>query len=381
MKMSDKRLSQTEIVMTVFPTLYKRTSAGKVQIWFAEVDGDRYRTTSGQRDGKKTTTEWTIAKPKNEGRANATSAAEQAVAEVNAEYLKKLARDYHETLETVDEAMRFKPMLATKWADRKDKVSGQVHMQPKLDGMRCIAKADGLWSREGKPIYGAPHVFEQLKPLFERYPDLIIDGELYNHDLKDDFNQIVSAAKKQKPTEEDLAVSREKLQYWVYDLPSQTVDFGLRNSVLQNIIDFDLSGEHNIVITPTLSAFPDDIDRIAAEYIEAGYEGAMVRLPGKYENKRSNTLIKWKEMQDEEFSIVDIQEGDGNRSGMAARVVVSLPDGRHFSAGLIGNVSYCKQLLAERDEHIGKLGTVVFQNYTPDGVPRFPKFKGVRDYE
>lgn len=32
--------------MQTFPTLYKRTSAGKVQIWFAEVDGDRYRTTS-----------------------------------------------------------------------------------------------------------------------------------------------------------------------------------------------------------------------------------------------------------------------------------------------------------------------------------------------
>jgi DNA ligase 1 len=379
--------------MQTFPTLYKRTSAGKVQIWFAEVDGDRYRTTSGQQDGKKTTTEWTIAKPKNEGRANATSAAEQAVAEVNAEYLKKLARDYHETLDTVDEAMRFKPMLASKWADRKDKVSGQVFMQPKLDGMRCIAKADGLWSREGKPIYGAPHIFELLKPIFDKYPDTIIDGELYNHNLKDDFNQIVSAAKKQKPSEEDLAVSREKLQYWVYDLPSRNdalteralrdETFGERIRVLNNMIKnrHELFLSPHIVITPTIITFAEDVDEHAAEYIEAGFEGAMVRTEGKYENKRSNTLIKWKEFQDEEFTIVDIQEGDGNRSGMAARVVVSLPDGRHFSAGLIGNVSYCKQLLAERNEHIGKLGTVVFQNYTPDGVPRFPKFKGVRDYE
>jgi DNA ligase-1 len=368
--------------MQTFPTLYKRTSSGKVQIWFAEVDGERYRTTSGQQDGKKTTTEWTVAKPKNEGRANATTAEQQAVAEVEAEYEKKLARDYHMSLDRIDEAMRFKPMLASKWADRKDKVSGQVHMQPKLDGMRCIAKADGLWSREGKPIYGAPHVFEQLKPIFDMYPDTIFDGELYNHDLKDDFNQIVSAAKKQKPTEEDLAISREKLQYWVYDLPSVGhLDFSDRLWVLQNTLYLELKGEHNIVTTPSIETSVDDVDKIAAEYIEAGYEGAMVRLPGKYENKRSNTLIKWKEMQDEEFSIVDIQEGDGNRSGMAARVVVSLPDGRHFSAGLIGNVDYCRQLLQERDQHIGKLGTVVFQNYTPDGVPRFPKFKGVRDYE
>ena len=367
--------------MTVFPTLYKRTSAGKVQIWFAEVDGDSYRTTSGQQDGKKTTTEWTIAKPKNEGKANATTGPMQAVAEVNAEYLKKLARDYHETLDTVDEAMRFKPMLATKWSDRKDKVSGKVHIQPKLDGMRCIAKADGLWSREGKPILGAPHIFEQLMPLFDRYPDLIIDGELYNHALKDDFNQIVSAAKKQKPTEDDLAISREKLQYWVYDLPSQNGEFSQRTRVLQNMIDIGLDGEHSIVITPTLETFAEDIDKIAAEYIEAGYEGAMVRLPGGYENKRSNTLIKWKEMQDEEFTILDIQEGDGNRSGMAARVILDLGSGRNFAAGLIGNVAYCTQLLIDREQHIGKKGTVVFQNYTPDGVPRFPKFKTIRDYE
>lgn len=369
--------------MVTFPTLYKRTSTGKVQIWFAEVDGDRYRTTSGQQDGKKTTTKWTVAKPKNEGRANATTAAQQAVAEVNAEYQKKLARDYHETLTTVDEAMRFKPMLASKWSDRKDKVIGQVYMQPKLDGMRCIAKADGLWSREGKPIYGAPHIFNQLKPLFKRYPNLIIDGELYNHDLKDDFNQIVSAAKKQKPTEEDLAVSREKLQYWVYDLPSAGhLDFGARYSLaLMTVSELQHEGEHNIVVTPTLETFAQDVDRIAAEFIDAGYEGAMVRTPGEYENKRSNTLIKWKEFLDEEFTIIDIQEGDGNRAGMAARVVLDLQGDRTFSAGLIGNVDYCQQLLADKDKHIGKKGTVVFQNYTPDGVPRFPKFKSVRDYE
>ena len=369
----------------IYPTLYKRTSTGKVQVWFAEVDGGRYRTTSGQQDGKKTTTEWTVAKPKNEGKANATTAEQQAVAEVEAEYEKKLTRDYHRQLDTVDVAMRFKPMLATKWSDRKAMLGtvAKVFVQPKLDGIRCIVNKDGMWSREGKPIYGAPHIFEQLKHIFVAHPNTIFDGELYNHDLKDDFNQIVSAVKKQKPSEEDLAVSREKLQYWIYDLPSVGhFDFGDRLWALQNMLYLELKGEHNIVTTPSLETSVGDVDKIAAEFIEAGYEGAMVRLDALYENKRSKYLIKWKEMQDEEFSIVDIQEGDGNRSGMAARVVVSLPDGRHFSAGLIGNVDYCRQLLQERDQHIGKLGTVVFQNYTPDGVPRFPKFKGVRwDYE
>lgn len=362
--------------MQTYPTLYKRTSTGKVQIWFAEVDGDRYRTTSGQQDGKKTTTEWTVAKPKNEGRANATTAEQQAVAEVEAEYEKKLARDYHMSVDRIDEAMRFKPMLATKWKDRKDKISGTVHMQPKLDGIRCIANKDGLWTREGKPIYGAPHIHEKLQKYFEYQPHMILDGELYNHDLKDDFNAIVSCVKKQKPTEADLQKSYDTIQYWVYDAPYlNDRGFALRYDHLRELIEAD----SHFTIVETVEVHKDEVDEVAASYIERGFEGAMVRISdSRYENKRSNNLIKWKEFQDEEFDIVDVQEGDGNRSGMAARCVMRLRDGRTFSAGLIGNTDYCRQLLADRNEVIGKKGTIVFQNYTPDGVPRFPKFKGVR---
>ena len=178
--------------MIVHPTIYKRTSSGKVQIWFMESDGDRYRTTSGQRGGKKVTSEWTVAKPKNEGKANATTAEEQALAEVSYAYTNKLDRDYRRELDSIDVETRIKPMLATKWADRKNKIPAMVHMQPKLDGMRCIASKSGLWSREGKPILGAPHIHEGLAEVFALYPNLVIDGELYNHELKDDFNKIIS---------------------------------------------------------------------------------------------------------------------------------------------------------------------------------------------
>lgn len=365
--------------MITHPTIYKRTSSGKVQVWYAEVDGERYRTTSGQIDGEKTTTNWTVAKPKNVGRANETTPEEQAELEVAAEYEKKLARDYHKSMDTIDEAMRFKPMLATKWQDRKATLrgAGVLFMQPKLDGMRCIAKADGLWSREGKPILGAPHIYEMLKPYFDANPDAIFDGELYNHDLKDDFNKIVSAAKKKKPTAADLEVSRQNLQYWIYDMPSVNDLFMARLHALETTIAWN----SHLILTPTEVVDFDEIDERSAAWIEEGYEGAMIRLHQKYENKRSNSLIKWKEMQDEEFTILDIQEGDGNRAGIAARVILRLSDDRTFSAGLIGNVPYCKLMLEQKDRHIGKKGTVVFQNYTPDGVPRFPKFKTVRDYE
>jgi ATP-dependent DNA ligase len=134
--------------MIAHHTLYKRTSTGKVQTWFAEVDGDRYRTTSGQLDGKKTTTEWTICEAKNVGKVNEIDPAGQAVAEVMAMYEHKLARDYHMTPDNVDVAMRFKPMLAHKWKDRKDKITSEyVYVQPKLDGMRCIVNEAGISRR------------------------------------------------------------------------------------------------------------------------------------------------------------------------------------------------------------------------------------------
>lgn len=361
--------------MKTYPTLYKRTTTGKVQIWYAEVDGDSYRTTSGQLDGKKVTTEWTIAKPKNVGRSNETTAEMQAVAEVEAEYEKKLARDYHKTIKSIDTKMRFKPMLATKWTDRSEKIDSKtVYVQPKLDGVRCIATKDGLWTREGKPILGAPHIFEKLKKYFEKDGDLILDGELYNHSLKDDFNKIVSAVKKQKPTAGDLETSKQLIQYWVYDVPSVSKYFTDR---LRHLVD-TVEADTHIIHVETVEVSKDTVEEVAATFIENGFEGAMIRINGKYENKRSNNLIKYKEFQDEEFEIVDIQEGDGNRRAMAARIVLRGSNGANFSAGPIGDVAYCSELLANKDEYIGKMGTVVFQNYTPDGIPRFPKFKGVR---
>lgn len=363
--------------MNEYPTIYKRTSGGKIQIWYAEIDNDRYRTVSGQEDGKKVVSEWTYAKPKNVGKSNATTAEEQAIAQVEAIYEKRLARDYRRSIEDVDIPLYFSPMTALKWQDRKNKIEDKVvYIQPKLDGMRCIAKADGLWSREGKLILGVPHINECLAKLFENNPDLILDGELYNHAFKDDFNSIISACKKQTPTEEEKANARNVIQYHVYDVPSED-KFADRFDYLYSL-PFDNEYLHKV---ETLMIDIDHVDGFADAFIEDGYEGAMIRLNAPYENKRSKSLIKWKEMTDEEFPIIEVLEGEGGRAGIAASVVCGLGDGSTFRAGIIGNVDFCREMLNEKEQYIGKLATIVFQNYTPDGKPRFAKFKAVRDYE
>jgi cytoskeletal protein CcmA (bactofilin family) len=134
---------------------------------------------------------------------------------------------------------------------------------------------------------------------------LILDGELYNHAFKDDFNSIISACKKQTPTEEEKAKARDVIQYHVYDVPSED-RFADRIDYL-HILPFVSEYLHKV---ETLMIDIDHVDEFAGSFIEDGYEGAMVRLNAPYENKRSKSLIKWKEMTDEEFPIIEVLEGD-----------------------------------------------------------------------
>ena len=189
------------------PTLYKKTATGAIQQWQIVMDGDKYRTISGQKDGKKIQNNWTTCKPKNVGKKNATTGEEQAIKEGIAKHDKKLESGYHLNVENVSKKKFYEPMLAQ---DFKNKLRKQTVMnflngsatapaifsQPKLDGIRCIAMREGLFTRTGKPITAVPHIHEALEPFFEKYPNATLDGELYNHAYKDDFNKIIHLVRK-----------------------------------------------------------------------------------------------------------------------------------------------------------------------------------------
>lgn len=354
----------------IYDEIFKLDSKGKLRTWRMEQDGSRFRTIAGLHGGNLVTSEWTQAEPTNVGRSNERDAVAQATFEIEAAYEKKLTREYHRTIEATDNGAHFfKPMLAAKY-----EAFAPGFAQPKLDGVRCIARADGMFSREGKPIPGAPHIFEALAPLFEENPDLILDGELYNHDFKDDFNAIISMVKKANPSPERLAEIRAKVQYHVYDLPSHTGSFDERSDALNDLIE-GLGCEFIIDVETFRIDTATEFDNLHGEWLEKGYEGSMWRADLPYEQKRSKTLRKRKEFQDEEFECVRIEEGLGNWSGMAKRVVCRLPDGREFGAGIKGSMERARDLLNETHNVV----TVQFFAYTPDGVPRFPvatKFHG-----
>jgi DNA ligase 1 len=358
------------------PTLYKKTVSGATQIWYQVIEGNSYYTVSGQLDGALVQSTPTITTPKNVGKANETTAEQQAVLEVEANYKKKLAQGgYHENIEDIDYKKYFEPMLAYDVDKKPIKNWNQViWSQPKFDGIRCIAKKDGLWSRKGKPIVSVPHIMEQLKPLFERFPDAILDGEIYADKFADNFNEIISLARKTKPTKDDLVASQQ-LDYFVYDHASDSLsDYDGRMKMLKiKLGEIDcLLPNIRIIGADRRVHSEEEMNEFICEYLEQGYEGQILRINnGKYENKRTRNLLKHKSFKTAEFVVVDFEEGLGNRSGMAGKCVLQLPDGRPFKAGIRGNRDAYRKYLTEKEKYIGGEATVRFPIYTPDGKPRF----------
>lgn len=365
-----------------FPTIYKRTSKGAIQRWEQQLNPEnpsQYRTISGQVDGKLVEADWTQCEGTNIGKKNERTPEQQAIFEIEANYKKKLDKDYHKDINNIDKAKIFKPMLASEYS--KSKFGFPVYVQPKFDGMRCIATKDGLFTRNGKKIVSCPHIHENLAHYWDEYPDMIFDGELYNHQYKDDFNKIMSLTKKTKPTPKDLAESKKYVQYHVYDLPSVKYnDYSNRLSLLLLTLpnsDIIKKAETTLVDTQ------QQLDSIYELYMDNGYEGQIIRLPdGMYENKRSKNLIKRKEWIDSEFTLVGFEEGKGNWSGKVKKGIFVLNDTKEYSeensfkAGVRGTMEYCEQLLRDKDMYIGTKCTVIYcPQLTPDGKPRFGRVK------
>jgi len=365
------------------PKLFKKREAGGLQEWSIEVEAGKYRTTSGAVGGKMVVSEWTDAVVKNAGRANATSVEDQALSEAQSKWTKKHDGGYREDPAELDSVDLFKPMLAEKVRDYPV-TQFPVYVQPKLDGARCAGRPNGLWSRKGKPWVATPHIELEVVALLKKFPELVLDGELYNHKLHDDFNRIISIIKKQKPTAEELAESEKYAQYHVYDcqfLNEMGLTFKQRQDKLREILA--ASGMKYIVLVDTkLVSDEAEMDAFHAECMEQGYEGSMVRTDTKYENKRTQALLKRKEFIDAEFELEDVEEGKGNAAGLAYKVVVKgAPITGSSRAGMRGNAEFRKDLFINKAKYIGKQVTVRYQNMTPDGKLRIGIMLCIRDYE
>lgn len=390
-------------------TLYKIDTKGKLREWTMHIDGASFYAVKGLVDGKKTTDKATTTIAKNVGRSNETTPESQAELQAQAKFQKKLDSGY--ALNELDAQKKkfYEPMLAHNFKDRQDELVGKYphFSQPKLDGIRCIVRKEGDTligrTRNGKEIECIPHILKSLNGFFLAHPKAILDGELYNHDLRDNFNKITSLVRKQRPIKSDkmtdkafakkqaeyqarVAEAEDTIQYHVYDAPrindvaNENQSFDFRMDELKAKL---MTNKHIILVETSEVYSLGNLNNLYGQYLEQGYEGQMVRKSlSKYDNKRSTSLLKRKEFIDAEYKVMDIDVGNGNRSGTAKHLVCYCPKtNTTFNSNIKGSFEYLKEIYDNRKDYIGKLATIKYFQLTPDGIPRFPYAIAFRNYE
>ena len=284
--------------------------------------------------------------------------------------------------------MRYKPMLAYPVSDKPIDYSKPTFMQPKLDGVRCVIQAEFVgpdyavvaYSRTGKQWKNIDHILFNLKPWFQLNPTVILDGELYNHDLKDDFEKIISLVRKTKPTSEDRVESAENVQFHCYDIIDETMTFEERSKFITQAVPRNHCIKH--VHTMQISSH-DNALTFHESYKAGGYEGSILRTNDVYQCKRSHSLRKFKDFSDTEATIVGFVEGKGKRKGTLGKFLMRDADGVEFGCppGKGYNYKDLSNLLHRAKHYIGATATFTYFERTKAGSYRHPLFKCIRDYE
>lgn len=316
---------------------------------------------------------------------------EQAILEINSRYTKK----YREGYRTPEDKPPLKgPMLAQKYVYQKTKLSFPVGVTVKLDGIRCLVRYDDkiyYRSRNNKE-YNHLSVFDNDIKLFLSFlhPNIELDGEMFSEHLN--FNKIASIFRKEVNTNEDDL--KENIKYYIFD-SNQDLPYELRWKELYDAYCSYLNEtkDHLVVLLNNhWASSHEDIKKIHDVSIENGFEGTMIRKChfsdrtdkgyecSLYRPGRRTNILKFKNMIDEEATIEKIISGKGRESGKALLGVRDIR-GNFF----IVRPSYT---FKEREEWfknpnlvLGKQITIVFQELSEDGVPRFPVGKIIRDYE
>lgn len=345
-------------------------------------DGNRYATVSGVKGSPNmVTSEWTVCGSKNTGKKNETTGEEQAAKEVEAKYKKQLKTGYHIKESDVESGTKYvEPMLAKNYKDYSDKIDFTKQpwvIQCKFNGNRCVATRDGMFTRKGEKYISVPHVFYSLKPFFDKYPNAVLDGELYNYDLRQTLNELSKLVRKTVHiTEEDLKKSEKIVKFYIYDgYGFDDMDEESSYSDRKDWIDKNVIGTYkytNLVKSHRVKS-KESLDEIYKEFVDDGEEGGILRMTdGGYEHKRSKFLLKMKPEDDGEATIIDIKEGTGNWAG-TGKIVTLRWNGEEFDATFKGSHEQAVGFLKNKKSWIGKEVTFLYNGLTGLGIPNYAR--------
>jgi len=354
--------------------LYKKDSNNKIRYLDIIASGDNIIQRSGILDTENEIEHTKKAKPKNIGKSNETTAEQQAVLEVESIIVSKLKEGYFKSILEAKNEIVILPMLAKNYNDEKHKIDWkECFIQPKLDGMRCLAHCNGkgvvkLVSRDGRLIDNMDHISDELARNIKE--EIILDGELYCHGLS--FQENMKLIKKYRKGE------TENIKYHVYDLISEKPFY--KRTVRQYI--------KNLKSCKEVSTYKIDNEKqlkIGHEInISEGYEGSIIRWnkEGYKINGRSSNLLKYKDFQDIDAIIIDIIPAEQRPEWGVPVLKYSNQklDGKNeitFKAGLKYSHKDREEFLKNKQNYIGKIANIRFFEYTDEGLPRFPVMIGI----
>ena len=288
-------------------------------------------------------------------------------------------------------------MLAYPVSDKPINYDDKIFMQPKLDGVRCVIQYENrplknvddlsgqltenvvvAYSRTGKEWKNIQHILFNLKPWFQLNPNVILDGELYNHDLKDNFEKIISLVRKTKPTDEDRLESADLVQFHCYDIIDETMSFAMRNGFIKQVVPRNHCVKHvetQLVTSERSSKNVHDANLIA------GYEGSILRTNDVYKCGRSWNLRKFKDFHDAEATLIAWVEGKGKRKGTVGKFMAVDADGNEFGMPVMDKFDYLQKNFRKMRNWVGKTATFTYFERTKANSYRHPLFKCIRDYE
>ena len=284
--------------------------------------------------------------------------------------------------------MRKKPMLAYPVSDKPINYDEKIFMQPKLDGVRCVIQYEKhinksenrvvAYSRTGKEWKNIDHILFNLKSWFALNPNVILDGELYNHGLKDDFEKIISLVRKTKPTEEDRLESAHYVEFHCYDIIDETKTFLERNLFINQNVPRNHTVKH--VDTWTVGS-ENQAKETHNQNLDNGYEGSILRTNDVYKCGRSWNLRKFKDFHDAEATLLAWVEGKGKRKGTVGKFMAVDADGNEFGMPVMDKFDYLQKNFRKMRNWVGKTATFTYFERTKAGSYRHPLFKCIRDYE
>ncbi len=279
--------------------------------------------------------------------------------------------------------MRKKPMLAYPVSAKPIDYSKPTFIQPKLDGVRCVIQYDAgvvtAWSRTGKEWKNIEHILAQLKPFFGKHPNVILDGELYNHDLRDNFEKIISLVRKSKPTAEDRVEASRLTQFHCYDIIDETLPFDQRCEFVSQSLMLIGSSIHTL---DTIMVFDEDeAQSIHRSNLKKGYEGSIVRTNDTYACKRSHNLRKFKDFHDAEAEITGWVEGKGKRIGTIGKFTAVDSEGNMFGMPVMDKFKILQANFETMKDWVGETATFTYFERTKANSYRHPLFKAIRNYE